>query len=147
MDPMLVAKVLLTLVLVAQGFGPMRVDFNRTHATNPEWTPHARFHVVWQVLLQTGVSVLGLVLLWGLPSTQNTWIAGLVALNWPLTFFVTLAAMPRFEGSLKDEATGIPPFVLRFFGRRHEIDTNLFGAVVLTLLIVAALALLAVEAS
>ena len=53
----LTAKILVTLVAVATGLGPMRADFNATHATNPLWTPHARFHVVWQVLCQAGIAL------------------------------------------------------------------------------------------
>ena len=44
--------------------GPAKADFNRTHATNPMWPPHARFHVVWQVLMQMGVSLVVLALIW-----------------------------------------------------------------------------------
>ena len=53
----LIPNILITLVALATGLAPMRADFNATHATNPLWTPHARFHVVWQVLCQFGVSL------------------------------------------------------------------------------------------
>ncbi|MBO6906311.1 MAG: hypothetical protein JJ865_15270, partial [Parvibaculum sp.] len=55
-DALLVPRLLFTVVAVMISVGPIVADFNKTHATNPLWTPHARFHVVWQVLSQTGVS-------------------------------------------------------------------------------------------
>ena len=61
----LLPYLLISLVAIATAIGPMRADFNDTHATNPLWTPHARFHVVWQVLSQAGVAILILYLLWG----------------------------------------------------------------------------------
>ena len=142
MDFYLIAKILLSVIALAQAIGPMRADLNRTHATNPAWTPHARFHVVWQVLQQTGASILILVLLWGFPSPLHTWIAAAMAFSWIVTFFVTVAAMPLFEGTLADDDTGIAPFRLRLPGRSVEIDTNLFGAVVLTTLGLIAITLL-----
>ena len=143
MTPELLAKIILSVVATVQAVGPIGADLNRTHATNPEWTPHARFHVVWQVLLQTGVSVAALILLWGEPSTANTWIAALLVLNWTVTFFVTVSSRSLFEGTLSDATTGIRPFVFRLGSRSLKVDTNLFGAVVLgTLTLVAVLLLL-----
>ena len=45
-DLTLLARILLTVVTLAYGFATVLADFNKTHATNPKWTPHARFHVV-----------------------------------------------------------------------------------------------------
>lgn len=143
MDTWLIGKILISFVAVAQALGPMRADFNRTHATNPSWTSHARFHVVWQVLLQAGVSIAVLTLLWASEGRVQTWIALALTANWILTFFVTVAAMPRFEGTLADPGTGIEPFRFSFGSRHLEVDTNLFGACVLSLIVITAALLLA----
>jgi hypothetical protein len=50
--------------------------------------------------------------------------------NWIVSFFLTLANMKRFEGSLKD-VNGIPPFGFNIGGAVRLVDTNLFGAVML----------------
>ena len=60
----LLARVLLTLVTAGYGFVTILADFNKTHASNPKWTPHARFHVVWQINSYIGFGLLALVLLW-----------------------------------------------------------------------------------
>ena len=64
MDTMLVAQVLLTLVTLGYSAVPTLADFNKTHATNPLWTPHARFHVVWQVSSYIGLAAIALALIW-----------------------------------------------------------------------------------
>lgn len=136
-----VAKILITLVAVATGFAPMVADFNATHATNPLWPPHARFHVVWQVLCQTGVSLFTLFLVWGPPFPGHLLAAAALNFNWALSFFVTLFNMRRFGGALKD-VNGIKPFRFVVGGRERLVDTNLFGAAVLSTLNAAATLLL-----
>jgi hypothetical protein len=60
----LVAKISLSLLCAVQGLATLVIDFNRTHATNPTWTGHARFHVVWQSFSVAFLSVLELALIW-----------------------------------------------------------------------------------
>jgi hypothetical protein len=127
----LTANILITLVALATGLAPMKADFNATHATNPLWPPHARFHVVWQVLCQSGVSLFILYLVWVADFAGHVLTAAILNFNWALTFFITLFNMRRFDGSLKD-VNGIRPFRFRIGGREHLVDTNLFGATVLT---------------
>ncbi|MEM6475386.1 MAG: hypothetical protein AAF687_04400 [Pseudomonadota bacterium] len=141
MDTLLIAKILLTLVAALQCIGPIKADFNDTHATNPHWTAHARFHVVWQVLTQSGISILALALIWIFPSEFNLWLAAIINFNWLVTFFVTLSSMPLYEGALKD-ANGIKPFKFNIGGKIREVDTNLFGACFLSLFNIAAVVLL-----
>lgn len=126
----LIATLLVTLVAVATAIGPMFADFNKTHATNPLWPPHARFHVVWQVLCQAGVSVAILYILWIADFDGHLLLAALINFNWGLTFFLTLFNMKRFEGSLAD-VNGIPPFKFNIGGQIRKVDTNLFGATIL----------------
>ena len=64
-DGNLLARVLLTLATIGYGVITVKADFNRTHATNPLWTPHARFHVVWQITSYVGFGLIACVRLIG----------------------------------------------------------------------------------
>jgi len=128
-DQTLIPRILFTLLGTAIAVGPICADFNRTHATNPLWTPHARFHVVWQVLGQCGVSLAILFLLWR-PSPDyqvHIWLAACLIYVWLVSFFTTLSTMKLFDGALKD-VNGIKPFRFNIFGNIYLVDTNLFGA-------------------
>lgn len=132
MEPTFVARIIFSLIAIAISIGPMVADFNKTHATNPLWTPHARFHVVWQVLTQAGVSMIILTLLW-LPAADqitHTWIAVCLLYVWFIAFYATLASMSLFEGSLKD-VNGIKPWHWKLFGKTYLVDTNLGGGTIL----------------
>jgi hypothetical protein len=63
-DRILIARILFTLMTAGYAALTVLADFNKTHATNPEWTPHARFHVVWQILSYVGFGLLALALIW-----------------------------------------------------------------------------------
>lgn len=131
-DQTTISRLLFTLVAVATSVGPMFADFNKTHATNPLWTPHARFHVVWQVLSQTGISLVILYLLWSdAPDRRvHLWIAAILNYVWGASFYATLASMRLYGGALKD-VNGIKPFRFNIFGNIYLVDTNLFGGTVL----------------
>jgi hypothetical protein len=129
----LAPKIIFTLIALASAVGPMIADFNQTHATNPLWTPHARFHVVWQVLTQAGVAMVALYLIWAPGSQHLIWLAAVLNYIWGGTFFGTLACMSIFKGSLKD-VNGIKPFRFNILGRVWLVDTNLFGCSILMLL-------------
>ena len=63
-DHNLLARILLTVMTAGYGLVTIKADFNRTHATNPLWTPHARFHVVWQILSYVGFGLIAFALIW-----------------------------------------------------------------------------------
>ena len=133
-DQSLVPRILFTIIAVMIGVGPIFADFNKTHATNPLWPPHARFHVVWQALSQNGVSLVILYLLWSQSPDYGTHIvvAGILNYVWGASFYTTLATMKVYGGALKD-VNGIKPFRFNIFGTIYLVDTNLFGGTILML--------------
>ena len=94
----LIARMLLTLVTLGYSLVPVLADFNKTHATNPLWTPHARFHVVWQVSSYCGIGLIALVLIWTSGPVTKQWLAVALAAAMYGGFFATAFTMPRFGG-------------------------------------------------
>ena len=137
----LVPRLLLTAATLGYGLVTVRADFNRTHATNPLWTPHARFHVVWQVLSYAGVALIALGLTWApgpLAAERLYLAAGLGAAVYG-AFFLALLARPLFSGSLYDE-NGYPPFAVRLAGREGRWDANVTAFTALSAVLLAAVA-------
>ena len=122
-DNILIARVILSALCLALAVIAPLIDFNESHATNPLWTGHARFHLVWQVnaLAVTGFFVL--FLLWMIPSQMNILISIVLLYVWLLSFFFALLSMPAYDGKLND-VNGVPPIEINFFGKKIEIDRN-----------------------
>jgi hypothetical protein len=57
-------RIVLTFILVFFGFGDVLIDGNATHLYNPDWPPHARYHLVMQFVAFAALGALGLLLLW-----------------------------------------------------------------------------------
>lgn len=107
----LVAQILLTLATIGYGLVTIKADFNATHATNPLWTGHARFHVVWQILSYAGIAVIALALIWwpAPMAVERLYLAGALAAAVYGAFFIAVVARPIFGGKLYDE-NGYLPF-------------------------------------
>jgi hypothetical protein len=125
----LLARILLTLVTLGYGFATILADFNKTHATNPKWTPHARFHVVWQISSYAGFGLLALVLLW-LPGPYAMERLILVAVMGAIVygaFFIAVFAMPLYGGGAYDD-NGYQPFAapLPIAGKRWDVNITIF---------------------
>ncbi|MGB1142166.1 MAG: hypothetical protein ACPG1A_14790 [Halioglobus sp.] len=138
-DQNTVARILLTIISVALCIGPAKADFNATHATNPLWPGHARFHVVWQVVTNSTNTLVLLALIW-IPVVQYDLQLLLASLFIAIilgSFYVTLACMKLFDGTLRDP-NGIKPFRFKFPGRVVEVDTNLFGFTIISIVLAVA---------
>jgi hypothetical protein len=137
----LLPRILLTLNTLGYSLGPALVDFSPTHATNPLWTPHARFHVVWQVSSYLGIGLIALGLIWlaGPLAPQRLYLAGLIATAVYAGFFATAFAMPVYGGKLVD-VNGVPPFTtVQAFGRNVAFDRNTTAFCVQVVILIAAL--------
>ena len=117
----LTGKILISLATVIYGFIPLFVDLGKTHATNPLWTSHARFHVVWQVIIMFFLAITGLYFLWFSDATESysinlPFLFGLIVLG---GFLLNVLVRHLYKGTLSDP-NGVPPI----FGK---VDANLFG--------------------
>jgi hypothetical protein len=124
-DGNLMARILLTLVTAGYGVVTILADLNKTHATNPAWAPHARFHVVWQVSSYAGFALLALALIWtpGAYAIARLYLAGMFAATVYAAFFVALFTMKLYGGSAHD-GNGNQPLRLRVANRPRLIDLN-----------------------
>src|SRR5262245_64341970 len=104
-DRILIARLLFSLVTVGWGVLTVVADFNRTHATNPAWTPHARFHVVWQVLSYVGFGLLAFALIWrpGPLAIERLYLLVLMGAILYAAFFAALIAMPIYGGTVRGD--------------------------------------------
>jgi len=130
---LLAARILLTLTVLGYAIVTIRADFNNTHATNPEWTPHARFHVVWQILSYAGVGLIALYLIWvpGPNPLEQLYIAAALSIAIYGAFFVAVFCRPMFGGALYDE-NGYLPFKLPIGPQHWRLDANVTAFTVLS---------------
>ena len=119
-----ISKILLTMICFGFATITPLIDFNESHATNPLWTGHARFHLVWQVNAMILTALLSLTLLWVFDSFFNLLLV--VALNylWIFSFFATAVSIRLYDGEFND-INGVPPIIINFLDKKIEIDRNI----------------------
>jgi hypothetical protein len=124
-DGNLMSRILLTLVTAGYSAVTILADINKTHATNPAWTPHARFHVVWQVSSYAGFGLLALALIWapGSDAIARLYLAAAFAAVVYAGFFLALFTMKLYGGRTFDN-NGYQPFTVRLARRPRLMDLN-----------------------
>jgi len=132
MDHATVARALLSFLCAVQGIATMVIDLNRTHATNPDWPGHARFHLVWQIAMAAILAALELALLWwrGPAEEQRFYLALFLAGAPSIAFLIALLCRKRYGGSLSDP-NGIPRARIPMFNAHADLN---LAAVISTLL-------------
>lgn len=113
-------RILMTLATLIYGVVPPIVDLGSTHVLHPDWTPHARMHMVWLLATMSSISILALYFLWRHADRSfGILMGGLLGTCALGGFFVSAATAPLYGGSLSDKG-GVPD-VAGF------IDANLLG--------------------
>jgi hypothetical protein len=120
------ARLLLSLLNVVQGVATVAIDLNRTHATNPGWPRHARFHLVWQVFSSALLCALAAGLIWlRRPTTAYNFYLAVALTCIPLIGFLTaFVSRKMYDGALSDP-NGIQPVRLAIRGLILYLDMNL----------------------
>ena len=130
LDHTLLARIALSSLCLLQAIASVAIDFSRTHATNPLWVGHARFHVVWQSSTVVFLSVVELFLVWvlGPNHAERFYLAAVLAGLSPMGFLSAFLSRKLFAGTLSDP-NGIPPAHIKLFGAVRSIDINLVAVV------------------
>jgi hypothetical protein len=126
MSAAFLARAVVTAIAGGQGIMPVFIDLNRTHATNPQWPGHARFHLVHQVFTLVPVAAIEIVLLWwpGREFEARFYLAALLTGTSLVGFLLATLARPLYGGKLHDP-NGIQPLRLQVGSRPIVLDMNL----------------------
>lgn len=122
---LLLTKILLTIITLGYSAIPFKFDLDGTHAKNPLWTGHARFHVVWQVTSYCIVAafILGCIWLPILPGHTGLVLAVVGATAAYTGFFTALLTMKLYGGAAFD-TNGVQP--IHPFGIELDLNVALF---------------------
>lgn len=128
-DHILLARILFTLTTAGWAFATVLADFNQTHATNPKWTGHARFHVVWQICSYVGFGLLALALIWwpGPLALERLTLVAIMGGIVYAAFFAAVIAMPIYGGAAYDD-NGYRPFAapVPLIAKQWDVNITVF---------------------
>ncbi|MFT7461662.1 MAG: putative MFS family arabinose efflux permease [Planctomycetota bacterium] len=105
-----IAKIILTIATLVYGIGPLVADMNTSHVLHPDWTPHARFHMVWLLTITSAVAIISLWLIW---IRSQPIIAAMLGLCVVGGFWIAVATRQIYNGALNDPG-GIETKILGF---------------------------------
>ncbi len=116
--------VLMSFAILQYGLVPLIADLNTTHALNPEWPLHARFHVVTPALTGAAIAGVALFLLWTPHLERRVGVCLAVVLSCCVlcAFFVSALFRSFYGGALSDAEGGIPK------ARGIDLNTLNFGS-------------------
>jgi hypothetical protein len=119
------SRVIVTAIAAGQGIMPVFIDLNRTHATNPLWTGHARLHLVQQVFTLLPAAAIEVGLLWwpGPILHARFYLAALLTATSLTGFLVAVLTRSLYDGTLRDP-NGIPPMRFHLGSRIIVFDMN-----------------------
>ena len=113
----IIKKIAITFSVILYAIVVPFLDINETHVWNPDWTPHARIHEVWQLITNSSIGILCLWLVWYKKEVLLSTILSLIVMGgFLLAYFLKNGyggSMKYLDGSEKT-ALGINLAVLGF---------------------------------
>lgn len=107
------SRILITIATLVYGFVPLLVDLTETHVFHPDWTPHARFHMVWLISTNCALAFVALFVMWisRFDALTRIRFAGVIGLCVLGGFFLSTLTKGLYGGSLVDPNGGVPPIM------------------------------------
>ena len=106
------ARLVLTVPALITLFGPAWAELNDSHAFNPDWSPHARYHSVANVQTHAAAGVAACWLLWARSTSQAQADARITAAALlPALLWLPLLPAALVPGVAVEDAPGDTPRV------------------------------------
>ncbi|WP_299442580.1 hypothetical protein [uncultured Aquimarina sp.] len=94
----MIKKIAITFSVILYAIIVPFLDINETHVWNPDWTPHARIHEVWQLITNSSIGVVCLWLVWYKKEVQLSTILSLIVMG---GFLLAFFLKDGYGGSMK----------------------------------------------
>lgn len=91
-------KILITFGIVLFALVVPILEINSSHVLNPDWTPHAKIHEVWQLLTNSSIGILCLWLVWVKNDTRFSCLLSLIVMG---GFLLAFVLKESYGGSMK----------------------------------------------
>jgi hypothetical protein len=104
-------RIFMTILWISVAVGPIAADFNPTHLFNPDWPPHARFHMMTVFTSAVAIALFGLYLCWGPAKSRlaNLRAGAVLGTLYTVSLLVATFTMPMYGGSLYWRDTELRP--------------------------------------
>lgn len=94
----MIKKIAITFSVILYAVVVPFLDINETHVWNPDWTPHARIHEVWQLVTNSSIGVLCLWLVWYKKEVRLSTLLSLIVMG---GFLLAFFLKDGYGGSMK----------------------------------------------
>lgn len=94
----MVKKIAITFSVLLYAVVVPFLEINETHIWNPDWTPHARIHEVWQLITNSSIGIVCLWLAWVKKETRLSGVLSLLVMG---GFLMAFLLKDGYGGSMK----------------------------------------------
>ena len=94
----MIKKIAITFSVILYAIVVPILDISDTHVWNPDWTPHARIHEVWQLITNSSIGVVCLWLVWYKKEVRLSALLSLIVMG---GFLLAFFLKDGYGGSMK----------------------------------------------